>query len=966
MHYRRPKTSSDIVTTRLRRPARGADPLVHQSHGALATFTGRACFGLCLLLLTIILASPVAAQRNVVEVTHPGGLMTIQVEDATTFSAVRVTNNVPRYYQWQRPGGRFRLLTGSRTPTGGDPTRIGDENRAIASKIEAGIAGPATDLPSYDRFTSKVTIAVDGEYYDVHALGAAEDDREGAAANYWPVPPQASTRDIYAVARIPLDDDDPNAATEFIEIEHRWTLIHDAVRLEYIVRNNSGEAHTVGLRSMIDASFGQWDRDGGTIVLPSGERIVTERTIPDATTTVLPDVWTAFDRIDDPTVKVRGTLASSDVFSPGTANSAAGMPDQISFGLYRSLGNDAQWDFIPNKALSLEGEDWAYAARWDEVDLAAGRSRRYVTYYGLGAASVDYEAPYALAAYCPNRLSVQSGDDPSTAAVERYYLTDADGNSPFTVYAYADNFSTAALADASVRISLPDGFELDPSTQSLSKSLGTVARNELKRVSWTVRASVARPGVGTVKFTGPNGKTVECDITIPVIPALTPMTSLKGIEMISIPYEFADTSVEHVFQDLGSMHVGGPNGLARWSPEEQLYRWFPHASVSNITPGLGYWFLNLNRKTVFFPEDLQEVNTEWEFSVNLPAGWNQIGSPYALMTNFAGVRVIDSSGSEWSMQEAVARRLVMGTLYSYDAEDNEYEWETELADVSLTPFMGYWLYAYEDVTLLFSPEALYAQSVDEPGVTSSSSPGDWKVGISVAAAGRVRTRSIGMAAGAGDGLDQSDVVAPPAALPDGVVLTAQFTDPQTGAACMEDIRSAGTERQVWDLTVTTNAADQPVTITWPDLSNLPAQFAAYFEDPATGQRRYMRTTTSYQYRSGATGGTRQFKIVVQPMTARNALVQSASAVASPGGVSLVYTLSSDAEVDIEVRNISGVAVRRVAKGKASTMGVNTLAWDGRNEHGARVPSGRYLFSVTARSPESGEQHSVVRSFQLSR
>lgn len=915
--------------------------------------------------------APAQAQRDVVEVTHPGGLMVLQAEDAGRIYTW-ATNATA--YNWQRPAGRFRLLTGPSPPRGGDPTVVGDENRPIAGSY-IDMPGPTTAAPRYDAFTNKLTIAVGGEYYDLHVLAAAADEQTTTPWNYWPAPPTAGSRDIYGIGRLPLDpgearqDRNPNETTEYLDIHHRFTLIHDAVRIEYVVFNRTTRTLPIGLRQLIDASFGQWANDGGTVVLPTGQRIETERAIPDAEVTTVPESWIAYDRIDDPTMMLRGTLENRDVHDRGMADSAAGRPDRVEFGLMRSMGINELWDFIPNTAVPLAGENWAYAVRWDQADLAPGRSRRYVTYFGLGAASVDYDAPYALAAYSPVRLYVQEDNDTAAPAdVGEFYLTDREGRTPFTVHAYADNFYPAPLVDASVRITLPEGFELDPPTQSLSKSLGTVERNELRSVSWTLRARAARPGVATIVFTGPLGKVVRRHIEIPVIPALVPVPVGHGLDMVSIPYTFVDNSIEHVFQTLGSMHVGGANGLAAWHPEELGYRWFPHAHVSTVNPGRGYWLLNQNFRTVYFPTDLQAVRTDVEYSLSLRRGWNQIGTPFTRETFLEGVRVIDPYGAEWSLREAVDRGLLLPTLFWYDPATNEYRWESELRDVRLSPYTGYWLYCFENLTLLFTPASVYTRSVGVGGPEADTGGDEtgWRVPLTVSGAGRTRTqRAFGMAPDASDGLDRHDVPAPPRCPPDGVVLNAAFINPQTQQEFMQDVRTASTAPTEWLLAVETNAAGESMTIAWPDLSLLPADLVATFEDVASGERRHMRTHTSYSYRASAEGR-RLFKITVRPRSAHRTLVTAATVRQGSQGATIVYSLAAEAKVDVEIRNISGVLIRQVASDRLGGAGVNTQVWDGRNARGAQAPPGRYLARITARSPVTGEQHSMVCSFQLAR
>ena len=942
---------------------------------SLAFLTGRrrligACAALILVASAIV---PVPAQQ-ILTVRHPGGLMALQFENPMIATWVD-TGDAPVQHLWQVPAGRIRLLTGPAPPTGGDPTFAGDENRAVAGVLEA-VTGP-DDYP-YSRFTSKLTVAVGGtpatgNFHDIHALGEAAADVTGTDPvwNFWNVPPAVGSRDVFAIAQIPLDDADPNLATEFIEVEHHFTLIHDAVQLDYIVRNKATTPLPVGIRVLIDGRFaGGSERDGQEIYLPNGSAVNSEKVIPDADISVVPNTWITLDRPDNPTVYLRGTLDGSEVRSPGSANESGGKPDQIGWGLMRNLGANAQWTFTPNAVLGLDGEDWAYFAKWNEKDLAPGRSRRYVTYFGIGSSSADYDPPYALAAYSPSVLAITPGDDLATPEVEKFHLTDLQGRSPFPVYAYADNFYPSPLLDASVRISLPTGIELDPPTQPRSKSLGDVGRNELKSVSWTIRPTNTRPGIVIIRFTGPLGKTVERKINIPALPVLTPLPSLRGLEMVAIPYTFSDTDAEHVFQSLGSLHVGGPNALVRWAPDDLSYHWFPDSFVTNITPGLGYWLLNQNRTTIFFPDDTQAVPTDRAYTVNMLQGWSQIGNPFTGPVYLDDARVIDPTGAEWSMREAIDRGLLLATLFWYDAATNQYDWRTELANVRLDPYVGYWLLCFEDLTIQFPPPSLFVPaSASEPAAPASApSVNAWRVPLTIAGGGRIRSsRCFGVAPDASDAVDKHDVVAPPRCLPDGVSLTAELIAPgPSPTRFMQDIRQPAPSLQEWTLLVDTNVSDQPITVAWPDMSALPPELVATIVDETTGERRYMRTVQSYSYRSRDGGGPRALKIQVQPRPNDRALVVAANVTSTAAGAGIVYSLASDANVDIEIRNISGFPIRRVATNKQASAGVNTELWNRITARGAPAPDGAYLCRITARSPVTGEQNSMVTMFRLAR
>ena len=81
-------------------------------------------------------------------------------------------------------------------------------------------------------------------------------------------------------------------------------------------------------------------------------------------------------------------------------------------------------------------------------------------------------------------------------------------------------------------------------------------------------------------------------------------------------------------------------------------------------------------------------------------------------------------------------------------------------------------------------------------------------------------------------------------------------------------------------------------------------------------------------------------------------------------VNVVYSLSADADITIEVRNIAGRLIRTIPCGSSSA-GLNTATWNLRNATGAPVPAGLYLCTITARS-EDGSQATAVRTASVRR
>jgi hypothetical protein len=908
--------------------------------------------------------------------TFPRAMIKLRVEkpQLMTFGTTTLT------YLYQ-PAGRFQIQTSATSPDGGNPTRSGDENRLIASI--------ATAYPTATwgfEYSSAVTVAVDADpltpttsvYHDPHYLARTRGTATTIAGllDFWPASPAAGARDITGIFRVPTTEiaTSVTSVTDWISGRQVLTVLGDMVQIEFILTNDSTTAHTVGLRLLIDAMFGGASTlDGEPIVLPDGRVLETEKTLPDPLnpSDALPDRWVCYDNPASPTVAVRGILNTSAVFDPGIATSSAGLPDQVTWGQMRNMAVPEQYWYVGNGAAPLTGEDWAYAVWWQPELLQPGESRRYVTYYGIGNSAGDYESPYAFMAYAPLSLVPHTGDDPGTPGVtESHYLTDELNRSPFPVQAYMDNFGTGPLLDASVRVRLPLGLDLAPG-ESLTKSAGTVNRNEVKSVSWNLLATASRPGLAEVRFTGPRGKVLTRQINIPAVPVLNPLPNApRGLEMISIPYQFSNNDAEWVFQSLGSLLPGGPASLIRYDPQINDYRWFPDPRVTTVLPGLGFWLLNRNRDVVVLPPDAVPVDDTTVQALDLGVGWNQIGNPFTSSVRLDQLRVQGATGGDFSLQEAVDRNMLVPTVFAYDPEANEYTWVQTPSESFLDPYRGYWILIRRDLTLLFPPPSMFAPA-QAPVATAAAAPGpnDWQVDLQVSAPGlQPTTRSLGVKANAETGLDQHDVPEPPASMrAQDVVLRSAFYGGESalGMPYLVDTRGPGATYQ-WNLVVSTNAINAPITVTWPSLEKLPRMLIATLVDEVTGQRRYMRTTNSYTFRTGEEPTERVLKVLVQPRPAQGLSLTGVSAAATAGGAAITYSLSTEAAVDIRIRNIAGVVIGQVVTDRLSAAGSNTVLWNGRSRRGLPVPAGRYLCEITARSPETGQATSVVQPLDLKR
>jgi len=297
-----------------------------------------------------------APETGILKLNHPGGLMQVWVEAPELLS----WDDDGAVY-WQRPASHFQLLTGPLAPRGGDPTKVDDENQPLLSYSSSTIKG-------LDHFSSGIQFSIDqtnpdieGQYVDLSDLMAAADTADSPAAvqDFWPIPLSIGARDISGIAQLPVnspeevsteqEDEEEEGPQAYIEVAHRYMLIHDGLMLELTVTNTDTEAHTVGVRVFYDI-YQPYDEITGQIYgmpayLPDGTVINSERVLPDAQHG-MPDWWVSYINADDSPTSVKGVLDAQAITS-----SSGGLPDRIEFGTSTRL-QSSWFNFVHTQFVS--------------------------------------------------------------------------------------------------------------------------------------------------------------------------------------------------------------------------------------------------------------------------------------------------------------------------------------------------------------------------------------------------------------------------------------------------------------------------------------------------------------------------------------------------------------------------------------------------------------------------------------
>jgi hypothetical protein len=374
-------------------------------------------------------------------------------------------------------------------------------------------------------------------------------------------------------------------------------------------------------------------------------------------------------------------------------------------------------------------------------------------------------------------------------------------------------------------------------------------------------------------------------------------------------------------------------------------------------------FASLNN---MYPEsESTRKNYDLGLPMGLPEGWNQIGLPWLYPVYWGRVHVfLPDTQEDMTVRDAVSRGFLQDLLFWWNPETQSFERATGV-DALLQPWYGYWVYIKKPCVLTF-------QKLDNLGAavsggrmesykrdTSQLGPG-WE--LQLCAKGRKTQDTdnfLGARRRAVDGCGDEDVMAPPA-FPE--IVTLSFVHDDWGAnsgAFADDIRSDSLARKEWVVDVHAAPNDDQVTLTWPNISEVPTAWSLRLTDTKTNITKYMRTTSSYSFKMDESG-MRRLRIVAEPNAGGRLqitdVVAEATRASRTAGIS--FNVSRDAQVAVRVLSLNGRPVRSVGSDRAVTRGINKVTWDLRAQDGRQVPRGMYLCEIIART-EDGEMSRAV-------
>ncbi len=453
-----------------------------------------------------------------------------------------------------------------------------------------------------------------------------------------------------------------------------------------------------------------------------------------------------------------------------------------------------------------------------------------------------------------------------------------------------------------------------------------------------------------------------------------------GIHLFSLPYTFEAVQLPTPNELFG---LAEGVRMARWWPGDSQYHLYPDAYatfsppdavppdavVPNPPAGLGF-FVSLPSAATMNITGLPIAGAApYEIRLTVgsraPKGWNMIGCPFLSPVDFGSVQFV-TDGVRQSLTEAVAARVTDGVLFAFrsTAAGGFYTFPADPFSAVMEPFQGYWLRVFKDTTMLIYPPAVAMQA---PAATHPAASGEgWRLQLVASADGKVDPCTfVGMNPKATAQYSQYWAIGEPPAVDGG--LRAALVENNWGehSGYYAQIIKPASGRQEWELEIACETPNTQVALRWPSLNaTVPAGVSLMLQDLDTGEEVYMRTSTGYSFKTGPQGGVRRLRVIasLEPVTSLTLSGVTAQAMAG-GAVAFTYALSQAAEVTAEIRNISGALIKRFAAQPSRGGTVELLVWNGRSDRGSKVPAGRYLVRLTART-DKGQTVQAIRPFEI--
>lgn len=400
-------------------------------------------------------------------------------------------------------------------------------------------------------------------------------------------------------------------------------------------------------------------------------------------------------------------------------------------------------------------------------------------------------------------------------------------------------------AAVSLSVLAPDGAVQTRTLTTGSDGKGALSLAADISGDWTVTASWTDPLSGA-----PQKKSL-------VVPCKGPEYVARGLDMLSIPMTLANSSPASLFG------AGEGASLAKWLPDKKGYAAYNPAAnrldagIQQLQTGHGYYFWSAEPVTIA-PQG-RIADQKAPFALSLPAGWNQIGSPYLSASSWGQTKVV-YSGRQFTLAQAKSAGLMLDYAYKMVRKGTVYGYallhpHMSGANATLEPWRGVWVYLAKPAQLVLAPPSDTAEDVT---IEPPADPYGWLVQI-VSRSGEAIDSASYFGVSADTGLYALANPPRPAYYED-VYFPAAFASKGIAGPYASDIRSSVGDTASWSFEVAGTNTTLNHTLTWLNVSEIPDGYSVTLRDLVADFYLDMRATSSYTYKLPAGGKPARFRV----------------------------------------------------------------------------------------------------------
>ncbi len=422
-------------------------------------------------------------------------------------------------------------------------------------------------------------------------------------------------------------------------------------------------------------------------------------------------------------------------------------------------------------------------------------------------------------------------------------------------------------------------------------------------------------------------------------------STAASYQILSIPLELKDPSVEHALEDnLGSYNPRKWRLFAYGNGVLQEYQ----QGFTTLQPSQGYWLIVKDQRNITTGEgSTHKVYQDSPYVVRLQKGWNQIGNPY----NFNVV---------WGDVKAYNRNPAgLGNLRVFE---NGFK-NTD----TLKLFRGAFVFAENEMTISLpvlknraaNAGGRVSAEKDARGRISQEEVNDpdltWLVNFDLHGAEvSYRLGGLGMHRQASLSKDQFDEMTVPRF---GNYLEMNFDHPEYFARRFTRDIVPTAEEYTWSFTVAAQPGRQTVRMNWEGLfDKIPAASRVYLFDEASGKAVDMRRQSSYAFRLDSTAA---FRVLYGPDEyVRKNLPITEVQVAEPFPnpfvelVQIPVSLPGEKDtysVSMQIYSLQGALIYSERKVSLES-GIHYFTWKGTDSRGGQALSGMYVCRMEVTGP----------------